>query len=405
MLATVLGIGQICSWGTLYYSFPLIVLGMEQELGWSKAQLYAGATLGLLIMAMVSYPVGVAIDRGWGKWIMSGGSMAAMIVLGWWSVTDSLLAFYLICALSGAIQATILYEPAFAVLARRVGPANARGGITHITLWGGFASTVFLPVTGALITYFDWRTTLLLLGLVNVLYGLIYLSTIRPDKDIEHSQNAQIRQEHRLRDQQIVRTNLRSRLFWILLVALTVYAGSFSAFTFHMYPMLQEKGLSESDVVLAIAVIGPAQVLGRILITVFAREMPLRIVGALLIGLFPVIFALLYPATLSIWSVAILFGVYGLVNGIFTIVRSFMVPEMLSKHAYGALNGIITVCATVARAIMPLAAAWIWETDQSYQPVILTIVGMSVLLAATFWLAVWWSRPAASSQSQPRQPT
>ncbi|AWB35918.1 MFS transporter [Orrella marina] len=404
-MAAILGIGQICSWGTLYYSFPLIVLGMEQDLGWTKAQLYAGATLGLLVTAMLSYPVGVGIDRGWGKWIMGGASLAAMAVLGWWSVTESLLAFYVICALSGAVQAAILYEPAFAVLARRVGPANARGGITHITLWGGFASTVFVPVTGTLITHFDWRTTLLLLGLVNVVYGLIYLATIRPDKDIEHAQNAQMRHEHAMRDRQIVRDNLRSRLFWILLIALTVYAGSFSAFTFHMYPMLQEKGLSESDVVLAIAVIGPAQVVGRILITVFAREMPLRIVGAILIGVFPVTFALLYPAILSVWTVAILFAVYGLVNGIFTIVRSFMVPEMLSKHAYGALNGIINVCATIARAIMPLAAAWIWEAGQSYQPVIAAIAGLSVLLAATFWLAVWWSRPARISQSQPRQPT
>lgn len=405
MLAAILGIGQICSWGTLYYSFPLIVLSMEQELGWSKAELYAGATLGLLMTALLSYPAGVGIDRGWGKWIMGGSSLAAMAVLGWWSVTESLFAFYVICALSGAVQAAILYEPAFAVLARRVGPANARGGITHITLWGGFASTVFVPVTGMLITHFDWRTTLLILGFVNVVYGLIYLVAIRPDKDIEHAQNAQIRQEHVVRDRQIVRDNLRSRLFWILLIALTVYAGSFSAFTFHMYPMLQEKGLSESDVVLAIAVIGPAQVVGRILITVFAREVPLRIVGAILIGVFPVTFALLYPAILSVWSVAVLFAVYGLVNGIFTIVRSFMVPEMLSKHAYGALNGIINVCATIARAIMPLAAAWIWETGQSYQPVIAAIAGMSVLLAATFWLAVWWSRPAQISQSQPRQPT
>lgn len=402
MLPVILGIGQICSWGTLYYSFPLIALSMQQELGWTKAELYGGATLGLLTMAMLSFPVGVAIDRGWGKWIMAGASLAAMGVLSWWSVTDHLMSFYVICALAGAIQAATLYEPAFAVLARRVGPANARSGITHITLWGGFASTVFVPIIGALIVRYDWRATLLILGMVNVVYGIIYLFTIRPDRDVEHAQNAQARKEHVTRDRQIVRDNLRSQLFWILLIALTVYAGSFSAFTFHMYPLLQEKGLSEADVVMAIAVIGPAQVLGRILITVFAKDMPLRIVGATLIGIFPVTFSLLYPATLSFWTVAVLFAVYGVVNGTFTIVRSFMVPEMLSKHAYGALNGIITVCATTARAIMPLAAALIWETQKSYQPVILMIIGMSLMLSVTFWLAVWLSRPAVNPHMSQR---
>ena len=408
MLPAILGIGQICSWGTLYYSFPLIVLGMEQELGWTKAQLYTGATVGLLATALLSFPVGVGIDRGWGKWIMAGASLAATLVLGWWSVTDSLLSFYIICGLSGAVQAAILYEPAFAVLARRVGPANARAGITHITLWGGFASTVFIPIIGALITEHGWRTTLLFLGMVNVVYGLIYLATINPKKDLDHASDAQAKKDNVARDRQIVRDNLRSRLFWILLIALTVYAGSFSAFTFHMYPLLQEKGLSEADVILTIAVIGPAQVLGRILVTMFARDMPLRLVGAILVAVFPVTFALLYPATISFWLVATLFGVYGLVNGIFTIVRSFMVPEMLSKHAYGALNGIITISATVARAIMPLVAAWIWETNRSYQPVIVAVVFLSLVLMATFWLAAWWSRPSLAgtkSQSQPRQPT
>lgn len=406
MLAAILGIGQICSWGTLYYSFPLIVLGMEQELGWSKADLYAGATIGLLMTAVCSYPVGVGIDRGWGKWIMAGASVTAMAVLGWWSVTDSLLSFYVICALSGAIQAATLYEPAFAVLARRVGPRNARAGITNITLWGGFASTVFIPVTGTLIAHFDWRTALLILGMVNVAYGIIYLLAIRPDRDVEHAHDAGLRKDHIARDRQIVRDNLKSRLFWILLVALTVYAGTFSAFTFHMYPMLQEKGLSEADVVMAIAVIGPAQVLGRILVTLFAREMPLRLVGAGLVSVFPVTFALMLPSSTGFWLIAVLFGVYGLVNGIFTIVRSFMVPEILSPHAYGALNGIITVSATMARAIMPLVAAWIWEANQSYQPVILTIVVLSLVLLCTFWLAAWLSRPGGKAvQSQPRQAT
>ena len=78
MLPAILGLGQICSWGTLYYSFPLIVTRMELELGWSKSDLYAGATIGLLMTALCSYPVGMGIDRGWGKWIMTGASVAAI---------------------------------------------------------------------------------------------------------------------------------------------------------------------------------------------------------------------------------------------------------------------------------------------------------------------------------------
>lgn len=392
LLAPLLGLGQICSWGTLYYSFPLIVLRMEAELGWSKSELYAGATIGLAMTALLSYPVGVGIDRGYGKWIMAGGSLAAVAILAWWSVTDNLMAFYIICALSGAIQAAVLYEPAFAVFARHVGAPNARAGMTHIMLWGGFASTVFIPLTELLISVFDWRITLLLLGGVNFVYGLIYLWLIRPQTDLVHAHTGEQKLADITRDRQIVRDNLNSSLFWLILATLAIYAGMFSAFTFHMYPLLQEDGLSERDVVLAIAIIGPAQVLGRYLVTIYAPGMPLRLLGSVTVAVFPIAFALLIPANPGFWLVAGIFAGYGIANGIFTIVRSFVVPEMLSPHAYGALNGIITIAATVARAAAPLAAAWLWTVNQSYSLVMGAILIASLFLAAGFWSAAWRTR-------------
>lgn len=393
MLAALLGIGQIVSWGTLYYSFPLIVLGMGAELGWSKSELYAGATIGLVMTAIFSYPVGVGIDRGYGKWIMGGSSIAALGVLAWWANTDALMSFYVICALSGSLQAAILYEPAFAVLARRVGAKNARAGITHITLWGGFASTVFIPITGYLISALEWRHTLYCLGAINFLYGLLYLWFIQPEHDVGHSLDHQQRRADIARDRQIVRDNLKSSLFWLILVSLTIYAGMFSAFTFHMYPLLQEDGLSEADIVTAIAVIGPAQVLGRFLVSIYAPGMPMRLLGSVTVAIFPVVFACLIPANPSFWLVAIVFAVYGISNGVFTIVRSFIVPEMLSAHAYGALNGLITIAATIARAIAPLAAAALWAINQSYTLVLWAIVTLGLLLLCGFWLAAWRSRP------------
>ena len=391
-LAPILGLGQICSWGTLYYSFPLIALQMEAELGWSKSELYAGATLGLAMTALLSYPVGAGIDRGFGKWIMGGASLAALGVMGWWSVTDHLLAFYVICALSGAIQAAVLYEPAFAVLARHVGPPNARRGITHITLWGGFASTVFIPITELLISTLDWRTTLLWLGAVNFVLGLVYLWVIQPQHDAGHAHTPAQKQADATRDRLIVRENLNNSLFWLVLGSLTVYAGMFSAFTFHMYPLLQEQGLNERDVVLAIAIIGPAQVLGRYLVALYAPAMSMRLLGSVVVAVFPIAFALLISAQPGFWLVALVFAAYGMANGIFTIVRSLVVPEMLSPHAYGALNGIITIAATVARAAAPLAAAWLWAINGSYGLVMWAIVAASLLLVGGFWTAAWRTR-------------
>jgi hypothetical protein len=65
-----LGIGQICSWGSLYYGFPMIAEAMRLDLSWSKPDLYGAATIGLLLSGVAAYPVGNGIDRGHGRDIL-----------------------------------------------------------------------------------------------------------------------------------------------------------------------------------------------------------------------------------------------------------------------------------------------------------------------------------------------
>lgn len=114
---TGLGIGQIASWGSLYYSFPLVATAMEHDLGWDKTLIYGSATLGALLSALLAIPVGKAIDSGHGRLVMACSSVAAGFLLILWALTDNIVLFYLGSAGVGALQAVVLYEPAFAVIA------------------------------------------------------------------------------------------------------------------------------------------------------------------------------------------------------------------------------------------------------------------------------------------------
>lgn len=390
-LPPILGLGQVCGWGTLYYSFPLIAIEMHQELGWSKSLLFGGATAGLLAAALLAYPVGVAIDRGWGKWVMSLSALLACLMMCWWALTSSVTSFYIICIVLGALQAALLYEPAFAVLARHVGAASARAGITHITLWGGFASTVFIPFTTLFIESWGWRVTLIALGLVNALLFILYLWAIHPKEDLEHTDHHGDRQAKIALNRETVRIYIKRPLFWLITTSLALYALVFSAFTYHMYPLLEAKHLSLREVVWAIALIGPAQVLGRFLISRYAEDISMRLLGSIVVLVFPLAFAALLPTSPTTIVVATVFIAYGLSNGILTIVRSFVVPEMLTPHAYGALNGVLIIPATIARALAPLMAASLWAIEQSYQPVLWALILGSVAMVMTFWWASYIS--------------
>lgn len=393
-LVTALGIGQICSWGSLYYSFPLIADAMGAELGWSKPDLYGAATLGLTLAALAAFPVGVAVDRGHGRWVMGLSSLAAAGLLLLWSQVTSLLAFYVLVAGIGALQAATLYEPAFAVVARRVGLGHSRAGITALTLWGGFASTVFIPLVQWLLNHGGWRDALVALAVVNALVcASAYLFFIDPSRDATPAGGAD---PHALRERnrQAVRDALRRPVFWALLVSLTAYAAAFSAFTFHMYPLLRERGIDTASVVQAIALIGPAQVAGRIVVSLFAAQASMRAVGAAVVTVFPLAFGALAFLGTDFPTVAAICVIYGGANGIFTIVRGLVVPEMLSRHAYGAINGLLTVPMTLARAAAPVGAAVLWSIGASYHAVLSAIVIVALVLAASFWLAAWLSRPA-----------
>src|SRR5215510_15882623 len=84
-----LSIGQLISWGLVYYTFPLFVVPMSEALGWSRSALFGALSAGLLIAGLSSIPVGAWIDRGRGRVLMTGGSLLAAVLLVVWSNVQS----------------------------------------------------------------------------------------------------------------------------------------------------------------------------------------------------------------------------------------------------------------------------------------------------------------------------
>ena len=334
LFITGLGIGQICSWGSLYYSFPLIAEAMERELGYSKPQLYGAATLGLMLCGLAAYPVGAAIDRGHGRTIMTCGSVLAGALLLAWSQVESLVVFYVLFAGIGLLQAATLYEPAFAVVARRFGAGNARSPITALTLWGGFASTVFIPLIQLLLDHLGWRGALVVLGGINLmLCAGIYWAVIDPTADTSQNRDAEGARPPTEGRSTVMRWALRSPVFWALAIAFTAYIATFSALTFHLYPLLLERGFSTGTVVSAMMLIGPAQVAGRIAIWVFASHASIRAIGSIVVFAFPLAPLALEILPASFVLIAVVCILYGAGNGIMTIVRGMAVPEMLTRES------------------------------------------------------------------------
>src|SRR6185437_10626300 len=161
----VLSLGQLITWGLVYYTFPLFVVPMEKELGCSRNEMFGALSSGLMVAGLCSIPVGAWIDRGHGRKLMTGGSLLAAVLLVLWSRIDSLPLFYAMWIALGACQAVLLYEPAFAVITRVYGP-RYRQAILFMTFLGGLASTFGIPFTQLLIERIDWRPALMVLAAI-----------------------------------------------------------------------------------------------------------------------------------------------------------------------------------------------------------------------------------------------
>jgi hypothetical protein len=70
-----------------------------------------------------------------------------------------------------------------------------------------------------------------------------------------------------------------------------------------------------------------------------------------------------------------------------TIVRGLCVPEMVSRDAYGAINGALVTPMKLMQAVAPLAAAWIWSASGGYDTVLVAVGAGAVVLCVGFWTA------------------
>src|SRR5260370_30515615 len=108
----------------------------------------AGAfSLALLLAGLAAMPVGRWLDHHGPRLLMSVGSVVATLLVLAWSQVTTIPQLYLIWAAIGLSMSATLYDPAFATASRWFDRQRVQA-LTVITFMAGFASTVFIPLSG-----------------------------------------------------------------------------------------------------------------------------------------------------------------------------------------------------------------------------------------------------------------
>ncbi len=368
----------------MYYGFSSFVLPMQRDMGWSQPDIMGAFTLGLMVWGLATYAVGAAIDRGRGRAVLTGGALIGAAGCALWSQAYSLPLLYAAWALLGLAMAMTLYEPAFSEITKRF-PDRYRQGITTITLVGGFASTLSFPAAAWLLLTLGWRPALLVMAGVLLLVAPLHAWVLRGPWKRPAAPGA-VPAGELLQDQATLRQAMQGRTFWLLTATFTLYAFALSTVWAHLMPAFESRGLSQTEAVAVMVWFGPAQVAGRFAFLWLGRPLSHRSLGLMVLALFPLALMVfvLGRQPLVLVGFAVLFGV---ANGLITIVRSNIVPDFYGREHVGRISGAMSGIALCTRAAAPFLTAWALLGLGGYTGLLWLLVGMGVVTLALFALA------------------
>ncbi|WP_439587558.1 MFS transporter [Hydrogenophaga sp.] len=343
-----LGSAQTLAWASSYYLPALLARPMAQELGIPVTQVWTAFSVALLLSAALGPFAGRAIDRWGGRPVLMGTSLIFATGLAGMSQAQGTTSLMLAWLLMGVAMGGGLYEAAFAALVRLRG-TDARASITGITLLAGFASTVGWPLSGWWEAEWGWRGACLMWAGLHLLVGLPL--------------NASIPRAGALPTPQAVQPE-RSDAFdtpaepapryaaWVLAYVFAATWFVSTAMATHLPQLLVASGATLAGAVAIGALVGPAQVAGRLLEFGFLRRLhPLLAARAATLG---------HPLGVACWM---LFGpvagpvfavLHGAGNGILTIAKGTLPLVLFGPRGYGQRQGLITAPSRVAQAFAPL---------------------------------------------------
>jgi len=370
----------------VFYTFTLIMGPLEQELGLSRVQSSLAFSLALLAEGLMAYPVGRWIDRGHERAVMTAGSVLAGVCLLLHGMVTSITAFYVVWTGLGIAMAAVLYTPVFAVVTRRF-PNDFRRAIITMTFLGGLASTVFIPLTAWLIAELGWRHALWCLAALHLLVCVpLHWRLLRHAPRPRTSMGADTRAHTRTLSHHVLSAPfLMVGAFVVLMMAVTVSLPA------HMVSLLREHHLSEAWVIAIPASIGIVQVLGRLLLYFFERNFDLHLANRLIPALIPVgLLALIAAPWLESAhrALVLLFVlVWGMGNGMLTIVKGTAIAQYVNREHVASLNGALGLPLALARAGAPLGLGYLWSPQAGYSVGLWVLLGISVTGVAALTLA------------------
>lgn len=382
LIVAALGFTQILAFGTTLYLPTVLAKPVAADTGWPLTWVVGGLSMGMLAASAVSPWVGRRIQQHGGRLVMAASSLLLAAGLALQAAAPSLPVYHVAWLVTGLGMGSGLYDAAFASLGRIYGEA-ARGAITTLTLYGGFASTICWPFSAYMAESFGWREACLVYAGFHLLAAfplhLLMLPSVPGSAGTRAAASAGEAGSTAL-------TPSQRRNFLILLAITTTGSMAAGVVSVHVITLLEAREVAFATAVALAALIGPSQVGARFVEMAFGRRYHpiftlLTATGLVAAGL----------AMLLVGAPMLALGLvlYGGGNGIWSIARGTVPLALFGRSRYGIVIGRLALPSLLVQAAAaPLGTIMIARFGA--EATIAVLAGLALLnvgLAAMLWLS------------------
>mgnify|MGYP002623370474 CR=1 FL=1 len=388
-----LALGQTITWAGLYYLFPALLPRWEAVEGWSKTSLTAAFACAVVLSGVFSPLAGRLIDRGYGPQVLAGSALLGALCVALLPLAASPWSFAALWLVIGIAISPCLYAPCFTLIPRPRG-AEARRGITLVTLVAGFAGTVSFPVNHSVAEAFGWgaATGTFAALIAGVAAPLLWIGARSLEQRFQAADDATAKaasagREHLMPASYV----LRHPAFWLLAGGFALLAVNHGTVLNHLLPILHERGTHPDTAVLAASMIGPMQVAGRLAMMAAERHVTSRtITVACFLAVITATLCLIGAAALP--SLLVVFVVLqGSGYGVTSIMKPVAIREILGDRDFGVVNGAMAVPYLIGFALAPFFGSLLWEIG-GYGFALLVVAALSAIGLAGYLLAARHAR-------------
>ena len=384
--------------GTSFWTFGLYVRPLEEEFGWSRAQVSLGFSCSLLSAGVAGPLLGHLIDsRGPRASIIFGSAFTVLSFLLLASTT-SLWQWYAFQAINALGRQMIFVMPFQSLIARWFDRrrAIALGIFGTGFAFGGF---VVVPIMETVIAQFGWRGGFLFsaiaIGAFYIPFGLLIVRNYPADLGafVDGEPPADLRRATAPATGLTPKDAIRTPMFWVIAFGMALLFYGMTGWTVHQVPYYESKGVARDVAAIIVSASAGASIVTRLSLGLIAdrvRRFEFVVIGLASLLICGSLTLLINSSTAGI-AIFLVFWVLGTSAG--PMIEALLVTRAFGVANFATILGAAMVIVMIGQILSPLIAGAIYDGSGSYDWAVAMFLGTYSAAVVLFTIASRMKRP------------